>query len=238
MTAPRPVFVHGSGGGRFTWDATQRRFEGCLPLCLPGHPDGAPLATAGALGAWLAHEIARIPGPRVLVGHSLGGAAALEAALQAPDLVDGLVLVATGARLPVPDHAFQRARTDLRAECERVVRASFVRQDPEVIAAAVERMAACGAQTLLADYAACDATDLRDRLADVEVPALVVSGAEDPLTPAWMGEELAAGLPRARLVVVPAASHAVMVEAAETVDLAIAAFLALLEVDEDPFPPA
>lgn len=224
------MFVHGSGGGRGTWAAQEPRFEGCVVLALPGHPAGEPMASATAYAEWVAAALAHIPGPRVLVGHSLGGAVALEAALAHPDLVDGLVLIATGARLPVPEHAVRRARTDLRAECERVVRASYVREDPAAIAQGVEQMLAAGRETLLADYAACDGYDVRARLEEVEAPALVVSGAEDPLTPVWMAEELAAGLPAAHLVMVPEASHAVMVEQAALVNLLIAGYLAHLEI--------
>jgi pimeloyl-ACP methyl ester carboxylesterase len=199
-------------------------------LALPGHPRGDGMDRASDYAAWVAGEIEAVPAPRTLVGHSLGGAVALELALARPDLVDGLVLVATGARLPVPDHALERIGTDFRAECERVVRASFVAQDERRIERSVEAMMATGPQTLAGDYRACRAYDVRERLGEVRVPTLVISAAEDPLTPVWMGEELARGLPSALMAVVPEASHLLIIEAARAVNLLLAAYLARLEL--------
>ena len=227
---PRPIFLHGAGGTRTTWTGQERRFEGSLSLPLPGHPDGEGMDSAGAYAEWVIGELERIPGPRALVGHSLGGAVAMEVALRRPDLVEGIVLVATGACLPVPDHAIERARTDFRAECERVVRASLVQPDEALVGQSIELMQSVGQETLLGDYAACRGHDLRDRLGEIGAPALVLCGAEDPLTPLWMGEELARGLPSALMVVVPEASHLPMVEQAGTVNLVLAAYLARLEL--------
>jgi pimeloyl-ACP methyl ester carboxylesterase len=167
----------------------------------------------------------------VLVGHSLGGAIAIETVLARPDLVDALVLVATGARLPVPASAFERLQSDFRAECERVVRASLVREEPEIVEVALSQMLAAGPATLLADYLACADFDVRDRLQEVGVPVLVIAASEDPLTPPWLAEELARGLPDARLVVVAQASHAVMLERGRELDLLLAGFLAQVELE-------
>jgi pimeloyl-ACP methyl ester carboxylesterase len=180
--------------------------------------------------AWAAEAIADLPAPRAVIGHSLGGAVALELALARPDLVDGLVLVATGARLPVPDHALERAAADFRAECERVVRASFVSEDERRIERSVEAMMAVGPETLAGDYRACRAYDARERLPGLRVPTLVLSAAEDPLTPVWMGEELARALPAAVMAVIAGASHLLMIEAPRAVNLLIAGYLARLEL--------
>src|SRR5947209_7830364 len=83
-----------SAGGRSVWAWQGRRFEGAQVLALPGHPRGDGMERAADYAAWVAAEIAETPAPRAVVGHSLGGAVALELALARPDLVDGLVLVA------------------------------------------------------------------------------------------------------------------------------------------------
>jgi 3-oxoadipate enol-lactonase len=49
--------------------------------------------------------------------------------------------------------------------------------------------------------------DLRDRLAAIEAPTLVVTGAEDPVAPPDAGEALAASISGARHVTVAAAAH-------------------------------
>jgi pimeloyl-ACP methyl ester carboxylesterase len=230
MTSPaRPVFIHGSGGGREAWAAQAARFAGAAILELPGHPSGSALPSASGYAEWVSSAVAGVPGPRVLVGHSLGGAVALHVAHDWPGCVDGLVLVTTGARLPVPDSAFARLRQDFPGECERVVRAGLVREDPGLVARGIERMLAAGPDSLEADYRACAGFDARGWLAEVDIPALVVAGSEDPLTPVWLAEELAGGIPGAVLAVVPGASHAVMEECPRTFDLLLGGFLARME---------
>src|ERR1700675_1521865 len=101
--APRPIFVHGAGGSATAWQHQEPRFEGCYVLALPGNPAGSAFSTVGAYEKWTAHPIRETPGPRVVVGHSMGGAVALQLALDHPELVDGLVIIASGAQLFVPD---------------------------------------------------------------------------------------------------------------------------------------
>ncbi len=231
--APRPIFVHGAGGSATTWQHQEPRFEGCYVLALPGHAMGTAFSTVGAYAEWTAHAIREIPGSRVVVGHSMGGAIALQLALDHPELVDGLVIIASGPRLFVPDAAFDLARTDLPAECERLLRKGWVDPDDATIADEVAQMVEGGQETLLSDYAACRSFDVTDRLDEVRVPVLIVAGSADQLTPMEFSEELARGLPQSIQVAVPNAGHWVMKERPATVDLLIAGFLARLELSGD-----
>jgi pimeloyl-ACP methyl ester carboxylesterase len=164
------------------------------------------------------------------VGHSLGGAAALEVARARPDLVDGLVIVSSGARLPVPAHAMDRLRDDFPAERERLMAGFTTQPDGAAARAAREAIDACGPEVLRADYEACRTVDLRGRLGGVRVPALVVAGADDPLTPPWLSEELARELPHAHMVVIPGSRHLPMADAPATLAALVAAYLARLEL--------
>jgi 3-oxoadipate enol-lactonase len=71
--------------------------------------------------------------------------------------------------------------------------------------------------------------DLRFELATVRVPALVITGSQDLLTPVGDAEELAELLPRARLEELRGAGHALMVEAPNAFNRAVQAFLAEAE---------
>jgi pimeloyl-ACP methyl ester carboxylesterase len=197
---------------------------------LPGHPHGAALDRVEALAGALAPAVESLDGPRALIGHSLGGAVALELARTRPELVDGLVLIASGARLPVPDEILGRVRSDPAGERRRLMEAFLA--DPELPIAREVGVALreCDDAVLAADYAACAAADLRGRLGAVRAPALVIAGGEDRLTPPWLSEELARELPMAQLILVPGARHMPMADADGTVNLLAAAFLARLEL--------
>jgi pimeloyl-ACP methyl ester carboxylesterase len=230
--APRPIFIHGAGGGTATWREQEPRFEGCVVLALPGHPAGTAYQSVAAHAEWTAQAIAELPGRNVLVGHSMGGALALQMAVDHPELVSGVIIIASGPQLFVPDVALELARSDFAAECERVLRKGWWNPDDETIAEEAALIAEVGPDTLVADYTACRGFDITDRLGEVRVPTLVIAGERDGLTPPSLAERLVQGLRQAILVVVPETGHWVMKEHAAAVDLLIAGFLARLELTE------
>ena len=169
----------------------------------------------------------------MLIGHSLGGAAALELALARPDLVDGLVIIASGARLGVPDATLERAAADFPAERERLIAGCFADPTTPMARRARQALDAAGAASLLADYATCRSVNLRGRLGGVRVPVLIIVGDDDPFTPAGKAEELARELPLSQMVVIPGARHMPMAEFDGTVTALVAAYLARLELTLD-----
>jgi 3-oxoadipate enol-lactonase len=172
-----------------------------------------------AAGAeWLLREIADVPGPLVLVGHGLGAALCLEAALRAPDAVEGLVVLSAGARLPVPDGPEALAGL-LHADADDEQRGRTERA-----------VAAAGAEVMAADLEAAAGVDLTGRLDEVRAPVLVLGGDRDELIPVALVEQLAEGLPQVLMAVLPGAGHLLQVERPGTVNLLIAAYLARLEL--------
>ncbi|HEX9052094.1 MAG TPA: alpha/beta hydrolase, partial [Anaeromyxobacter sp.] len=227
------VLVHGAGASSADWPAELRALPGrrVLALDLPGHgaapgPPGASIVErAAAVEALLdAEGIAAA----VVAGHSMGGAVALTLALERPARVAGLVLVATGARLRVAPDALA-----LSASPEGLALAAGAMADrscgpgasDETRAARAREIAATPPGLLHADLSACDAFDVMARLGELRVPALVVCGTEDRLTPPRYAAFLAERIAGARLVQVPGAGHLVMLEAPRAVAGAIAAFL-------------
>jgi len=182
------------------------------------------------MAQWVIDELDQVPGPLVLAGHSLGGAVALQVALARPDMVAGLVLVSTGARLPVPPEAIARIDDDFEAECARLVEESWLHHEPDLIRRGTNSVISMGPDSLRADYLSAQGHDLRGRLGTVEVPALVVTGESDPLVPTWLSEELADELPGASVAVIAGTAHVPQLERPDIIDLLIAAFLARLEL--------
>ncbi|MGI9539191.1 MAG: alpha/beta fold hydrolase [Miltoncostaeaceae bacterium] len=230
MSAPSVLFLHGSGGRPDVWAMQLARFEGSSALWLTDPADGPFPTTVGAAAERVHPVLAAVPPPRVLVGHSLGGAVALDVALSAPELVDGLVLITSGARLPVPDEAIERARNDIDAEARRLVTEAYTDTDSPLVERSRQAIVEGGSEALTAAYLACRAHDMRGRLGGVSAPALLVAGGRDPRTPPWLSAELARELPNAHLVMIAAGSHMVITENAGQLNLLLAGFLARLEL--------
>ena len=68
--------------------------------------------------------------------------------------------------------------------------------------------------------------DIRDRLDRIQAPVLLLSGAEDLLTPAWKGLETARRIPHSRFEVIPGIGHAYPVEDAKGFTARVRAFIA------------
>jgi pimeloyl-ACP methyl ester carboxylesterase len=152
----------------------------------------------------------------VVGGHSMGGAIALTLALEAPDRIEGLLLVGTGARLRVVPAIVQAWADPARASELANAAAGFsfgAGASPELLRAFAERMAAVAPGVVHGDFTACDAFDVMERLGAIRAPARIVVGAEDRLTPPKYSTFLRANLPGDGLLVVPGAGHMVTWEA-------------------------
>lgn len=153
-------------------------------------------------------------------GVSLGGAVGMCLAATAPGRVERLLLSCTAARFGPPEQWRERAAL-VRAEgtgplLDATMGRWFTpRAAPEVVGRFRRMLAAAPHE----DYAACCEAlagwDFRGRLGEIEAPTLVLAGADDPSTPPAQAEELAAGIPGARLVVLQEAAHLANVERAD-----------------------
>jgi 3-oxoadipate enol-lactonase len=83
--------------------------------------------------------------------------------------------------------------------------------------------------TAPAQFAAIARHDTRERLAEVEVPTLVLHGEDDGLVPCAAGRELAGRIPGAQLTVLPGCGHVLTTDCEEEAAVAIEAFLDRVE---------
>jgi pimeloyl-ACP methyl ester carboxylesterase len=216
---PTVFLVHGAGANAEIWRPLLKplsAFDLWAPS-LPGRDgsDGPPIASARELGAWLAAVVRASGRPgAVVVGHSLGGAIAQELAHHAPDLVEGLVLVASGAKLRVHPTILEQAERATQGGEAMSGRLGFPADAaPEAVDPYVEASAATPPEATLADWRACDGFD---RMADVPalaVPTLVVHGADDALTPPKFQRFFEDALPRGSRVELEGVGHMVPWEA-------------------------
>ena len=229
---PPLVLIHGAGGHHLFWPPQIRRLAGwtVYALDLPGHGESpsTPESTIGGYAArvldWMrAEEIAEA----VLVGHSMGAAVALTAALRS-QAVSGLVLLGAGSALPVAPEFIElsESRETFREAVDRMVRGSFDRQaDPRFVGLARERLLAVDPTVFHLDFVACSHFDVGQQLDQITCPALVVCGETDRMTRPEQNEALADGLPQGELFVVPGAGHMVMLEQPEAVAARLGDFL-------------
>ena len=176
----------------------------------------------------------------VLGGHSMGGYVAFRVAARVRERLAGLVLVDTRAEADTPDGraARQAAIRRIGDDGADAFLASFV---PNLVGPTTRERAprflrdleAIGREAPAHVLAGClegmmERPDSRELLGTLDVPALVLVGAEDPITPQETAQALATALPRATLAVIPGAGHTPSVERPVVVADAIVAFLSAL----------
>jgi len=194
------VLIHSNGSSGRLWEPVSallsNRYQVHAPD-LPGHG-----ARPGPFTMDAAVSVVRAtlpPEPVHLVGISSGATVAVLTYLAAPDRVASLVLSGGIAHPPALLGVQRLVMTVLP---ERVQAAAAGRIHPSLRA----DYRRAGKPTVLAVLRELGSVDLRARLPEVSVPALVVVGERDRANHAGT-RELAAGLPRARHVTVPGAGH-------------------------------
>jgi pimeloyl-ACP methyl ester carboxylesterase len=179
--------------------------------------------------------LAEAPERFALAGHSLGGIVALQVLRDAPERVTRLALVNTSARgasaAQLASWAELAGRThagEFAAVAWELGRHTLpeARRADDLVARNIAMADTVGAPGFLRQLQAqATRPDSRPHLAEVGVPTLVVSGALDHVCPPALQEELAAGIPGARHVVLESAGHMAPLEAPHEVAQALRVWL-------------
>ena len=241
----RALFLfHSLLSDRASFDATVPKLSQSFRVIVPELPGFGGSATVSGDLADIADRMAEAVkdgaggDDAILLGNGYGGFVALQMAVRHPEIAAKLILADCGAafsesgreafrnmaaaskakglsaitdvamrRLFAPE--FQEQHPDLMHDR----REAFLRTDPEVFRAACDALAEL---------------DLRPELSKVKVPVLVLVGEHDEATPPPMSRELAAGLPHARLKIIPGCAHVPQLQSPEVFLEAIGDFLPVL----------
>lgn len=237
--APTFVYLNSLGSDLRIWDGVVARLpeHAHLRFDQRGHglsdaPSGTYSITALALDALGLIQRAGLERV-VLVGVSVGGMIAMRAAIERPDLVAGLVLCDTAAK--IGDEASWSARiasvrerglADMADEVlQRWFPPSFRSGRPADYRGYRNMLARTPADGYVGTCAALRDEDLRDDVARLTMSTLVLVGSEDGSTPPDVVEAFAGTLPAARFEQVEGAGHLPSIDAPDIVADHLRAFL-------------
>jgi 3-oxoadipate enol-lactonase len=170
-----------------------------------------------------------------LVGHSGGGVVSQRFALDFPGRTRSLVLASTSSEVGEKAarawsrlaDAVERGGFGPEREADpRAFAPAFAAAHPEVVRELASRTRRSDPAAYAALARAFGSYDWTAELPRVMVPALVLQGLADPLTPPGGSVILSRGIPRSRLLMLPGAGHNLPIEMPALFATAVLAFLA------------
>ena len=226
------VFIHGSGGSAHFWRAQAEGLAekaNTVAIDLPGHGNSKTAGKDSVEGyAAAVVEFIELLGAPALIpcGLSLGGAITQQLLLDYPDRFDAGILIGTGAKLKVLPTIFEAIRKDYAGFVEMLCNlSSSEKSDPIQIQPFRDDLNRCSPNVTYGDFQACNRFDVMARLGEIRVPVLVISAADDKLTPPKYADFLESAIGRTMRAHVADAGHIVPLEKPQAVNRAILEFL-------------
>lgn len=211
------LFIHGAGSSHFSWTHQLREFQTThrtIAVDLSGHGNSEQGPSKASIGEVYVKEVASVVEHLdlkkfVLIGHSMGGAVAMSYALEEQFRKPiALVLVDTLPAFRIPRiliglmiEKIKSAIAGLRVERSAV--------DREPLWSMVQNKTASRSipRNLLRDFKAVRNFDVTHRLAEIDIPTLVMVGEDDDVFPIGDTLKFESALPRADIAIVRGANH-------------------------------
>ena len=246
------ALIHGWGLNRRVWSSLSAELATvCRPLLLdlPGH-GGTPVEPMfNSLKAWSDAAFASVPENSIWLGWSLGGMVALQAAIEQPRKVRGLILIATNARFcqsaawpcAVQGQVLEGFATSLELDYLGTLTRFLALQARGDVHArdtvrVLRQQLAEGGQpdpkALCAGLSILRESDLVSRLEALTCPVLLIGGEYDMLVPEAALQRMAKNIPQAQLHIIKGAAHAPFISHREACVNAIMPFLKSLSRNE------
>jgi pimeloyl-ACP methyl ester carboxylesterase len=238
------VMLHGVGGGKAAWADQLESFAAAghraVAWDTPGYGDSPAVEPYDIAGLARALEalLDALAAPRaVLLGHSMGGMIAQEAAALFPRKIAGLVLAATSPAFGKPDGEWQREFLRQRlgpldegrtmAELAPALVAGMVGRDadPGGVRRAIDVMARVPGDTYHKALRALVGFDRRAALGEIAVPVLALAGELDATAPPAVMERMARKIPGAEYAVLAGCGHLAGLERPREFDAAVLGWL-------------
>ena len=209
------VFIHGAGESSLSFYYQLRHFRNSKAIDLPGHPNGLPCTSIDGYVEWVRGFIAaRRYKDVVLCGHSMGGAISQLYALRYPEELKGIILVGTGARLRVAPKYLKICEDGIKDAAGWLEnrKEEYSAIEPDVQQSLLRRAIEVGPAIELNDLLCCDKFDVMDSVQEIRLPAQVICGSEDVMTPVKYTDYLTNKIQESQRAVLAGATHFVQLE--------------------------
>ena len=225
------IFVHGSGGDHTLWKNQFAELQdfNIAALDLPGHgqSSGKGEQSVEDYVEWIRRFVEKSEYKKpVVIGHSLGAATSLVSAVKYGGLLSGIVPVGGGVTMPVNDVILNGLRAKTEETIAFIAKFSVTKDNREKFSTVLANdLLKTDPSITYGDFLSCSKLDITKVVSGIKLPAMVVCGSEDKMTPPDLSRYIAEQIPGAKLVLIDGAGHYVMWEKPKELNAAIIAFM-------------
>lgn len=226
------VFIHGSGLNTNIWHKQRdylSSFAEVILIDLPGHGNspGSGCDSVEGYRDAIYNAIRELQlKDCYMVGHSLGGAIALSFAISYPQVLKGLILIATGAKLKVFPQILEGIIKDKEKTLREITNFAFSNKaDKKLLDYQYNESLKCPSDVIYKDFFACDNFNVMDTINRISLPTLIICGKDDALTPPKYAEFLQKHIKNSTLVLIEDSGHVPLLEKPDEVNKAIERFI-------------
>ena len=226
------LMLHGWGFSSAVFDSLKKKLDSNFIVTTPdrrGYGDGAALTASGSPDN---EEPVSLSSPAMVLGWSLGGLSAMQLALRQPDMVTGLILLATtpcfvnrqGWSRGMDKSIFvtfqKRVKEAPKSAMQQFVRLNAASKPDRETRDKLENLSNEVAEfALQVGLKELEETDLRDAVSSITVPFIVMHGKDDRVVPVAASHWLHEHIVNSRLIEFPRGGHAFFIKhASEVVD--------------------
>lgn len=225
------VFIHGSGGDHTGWSCQYSKLHkqfNIMAIDLPGHGQslGQGENEVDKYVLWMKKLLDKTPLKNpILIGHSLGAAITLSFALHYPQDIKAIVPVGGGIKMPVNPALLTGLKTNPTEVIDLICKFSLAKENrPKLFIPLKKSFAKANTDVLYNDLFACSKLDLSEEIKKIQVPALIICGMEDKMTPVDFSRRVADSISGSQLSLIAGAGHMVMMEKPAEFNAALSQF--------------
>jgi pimeloyl-ACP methyl ester carboxylesterase len=235
------LFIHGAGSNGHTWHRQGEAIgehHSAIALDLPGHGRSAGVEGLSTVADYADFVIAFLDKLQIkstiILGHSMGGAIAMELALRHSPRVEALILSCTAAQFNISAERIDALRAITMGRAPQAFNTEgyspkTVKENFDVVREGWMEQAKTDPRVRYTDIVACSNVDLREQISKIEKPTLIIAGADDQGTTPADAEFMAGKILGAKKTIVADAGHFIPRERPAEYNSAIEEFVASLK---------
>src|SRR5260370_10951913 len=235
------LFIHGAGSNGHTWHRQGEalgKAHSPIALDLPGHGRSAGVEGLSAVNDYADFIAAFLDALKiksaVILGHSMGGAIAMDLALRHSPRVEALILSCTAPKFNLTPDRIEGLRGITMGRAPQAFNTdgyspTTVNNKFDVVLERWIEQIKTDPRVRYTDILACSKVDLREPIAKIDKPTLVLAGAPDQATTPADAEFIAGKIRGAKCKIIADAGHYIPRERPDEYNAAIEQFVAKLK---------